>query len=78
MVILCVQVLRAKKKDTGDVYALKVMDKRFITKENKVACAKLERVVLDQLDHPGIVKLYFTFQDNYSICKYIKYIHFIT
>ncbi|KAJ4840472.1 hypothetical protein Tsubulata_039820 [Turnera subulata] len=60
-------VVRAKKKDSGMVYALKIMDKKFITKENKTAYVKLERIVLDQLDHPGIVRLYFTFQDNYSL-----------
>ncbi|MBA0692417.1 hypothetical protein Goari_009980 [Gossypium aridum] len=47
-------VVRAKKKDTGKVYALKVMDKKFITKENKTAYVKLERIVLDQLDHSGV------------------------
>ncbi|KAF5729442.1 putative 3-phosphoinositide-dependent protein kinase-1 [Tripterygium wilfordii] len=61
------KVVRAKKKDTGVVYALKIMDKKFITKENKTAYVKLERIVLDQLDHPGVVKLFFTFQDTFSL-----------
>ncbi|KAK1361651.1 Non-specific serine/threonine protein kinase [Heracleum sosnowskyi] len=61
------KVVRAKKKDTGKVYALKIMDKKFITKENKTAYVKLERIVLDQLDHPGIVRLFFTFQDALSL-----------
>ncbi|XP_009368960.1 3-phosphoinositide-dependent protein kinase 1-like [Pyrus x bretschneideri] len=61
------KVVRAKKKDTGTVYALKIMDKKFITKENKTAYVKLERIVLDQLDHPGIVRLFFTFQDSFSL-----------
>ncbi|CAN0910590.1 3-phosphoinositide-dependent protein kinase 2 [Linum grandiflorum] len=61
------KVVRAKKKDTGIVYALKIMDKKFITKENKTAYVKLERIVLDQLDHPGVVRLYFTFQDTFSL-----------
>ncbi|PHU22528.1 3-phosphoinositide-dependent protein kinase 1 [Capsicum chinense] len=61
------KVIRAKKKDTGNVYALKIMDKKFITKENKTAYVKLERIVLDQLDHPGIVRLFFTFQDTFSL-----------
>ncbi|XP_031117127.1 3-phosphoinositide-dependent protein kinase 2-like [Ipomoea triloba] len=61
------KVVRARKKDTGNVYALKIMDKKFITKENKTAYVKLERIVLDQLDHPGIVRLYFTFQDTFSL-----------
>lgn len=64
------QVVRAKKKDTGEVYALKIMDKKFITKENKTSYVKLERIVLDQLDHPGVVRLFFTFQDSFSLCEY--------
>jgi 3-phosphoinositide dependent protein kinase-1 len=61
------KVVRAKKKDTGNVYALKVMDKTFITKENKISYVKMERIVLDQLDHPGVIRLFFTFQDTYSL-----------
>ncbi|XP_057798841.1 3-phosphoinositide-dependent protein kinase 2-like [Salvia miltiorrhiza] len=61
------KVVRARKKDTGMVYAMKIMDKKFITKENKTAYVKLERIVLDQLDHPGVVRLYFTFQDSCSL-----------
>ncbi|XP_028090884.1 3-phosphoinositide-dependent protein kinase 2 isoform X4 [Camellia sinensis] len=61
------KVVRARKKDSGIVYALKIMDKKFITKENKTNYVKLERIVLDQLDHPGIVRLFFTFQDTFSL-----------
>ncbi|KAL6493761.1 3-phosphoinositide-dependent protein kinase 2 [Orobanche gracilis] len=61
------KVVRAKKKDTGNVYAMKIMDKKFITKENKTDYVKLERIVLDQLDHPGVVRLFFTFQDTFSL-----------
>ncbi|KAL7215269.1 hypothetical protein ACSBR1_027435 [Camellia fascicularis] len=61
------KVVRARKKDSGIVYALKIMDKKFITKENKTDYVKLERIVLDQLDHPGIVRLFFTFQDTFSL-----------
>ena len=72
---LSLQVVRAKKKDTGNVYALKIMDKKFITKENKISYVKLERIVLDQLDHPGIIRLFFTFQDTYSLCRYFGFSH---
>ncbi|CAA7033923.1 unnamed protein product [Microthlaspi erraticum] len=61
------KVVRAKKKESGTVYALKIMDKKFITKENKTSYVKLERIVLDQLAHPGIIKLFFTFQDAFSL-----------
>ncbi|CAH2054189.1 unnamed protein product [Thlaspi arvense] len=61
------KVVRAKRKENGAVYALKIMDKKFITKENKTSYVKLERIVLDQLEHPGVVKLFFTFQDTFSL-----------
>ncbi|CAM8911059.1 unnamed protein product [Rhodiola kirilowii] len=63
------KVIIARKKDTGVIYALKIMDNKFIMKENKTAYVKMERIVLDQLNHPGIVQLCFTFQDAFSICK---------
>ncbi|KAK6136125.1 hypothetical protein DH2020_030141 [Rehmannia glutinosa] len=56
-----------KEERHGIVYAMKIMDKKFITKENKTAYVKLERIVLDQLDHPGVVRLFFTFQDTFSL-----------
>lgn len=71
------QVVRARKKDTGMVYAMKIMDKKFLTKENKTSYVKLERIVLDQLDHPGVVRLYFTFQDSFSLCKYCHTTRFL-
>ncbi|KAK8952506.1 3-phosphoinositide-dependent protein kinase 2 [Platanthera zijinensis] len=61
------KVVGAKKKDTGQVYALKIMDKDFIMKQDKASHVKRERIVLDQLNHPGIVQLLFTFQDSHSI-----------
>ncbi|KFK24897.1 hypothetical protein AALP_AA8G039100 [Arabis alpina] len=36
------KVVRAKKRESGTVYALKIMDKKFITKENKTSYVKLE------------------------------------
>ena len=75
--MLCIQVVRAKKKGSEHVYALKIMDKDFIIKENKVSCVKLERIVLDQLDHPGIVGLYFTFQDARCLCKSYHVFYFL-
>ncbi|CAM8930090.1 unnamed protein product [Rhodiola kirilowii] len=63
------KVVRAKKRDTGAVCALKIMNKMFIIKQNRAACAKLERLVLDQLDHPGIVRLLFTFHMALEACE---------
>jgi serine/threonine protein kinase len=61
------KVMKVKRKDTGEIFALKVMDKKHIIRENKVNLVKMERMILDQLDFPGIIRLCFTFQDSYSL-----------
>jgi len=61
------KVVKAKRKDTSEVLALKIMDKKHIIRENKVKFVKMERMILDQLDFPGVVRLCFTFQDVYCL-----------
>jgi hypothetical protein len=48
------------------------MDKKHIIRENKVKFVKMERMILDQLDFPGVVRLCFTFQDVYCLCNHPK------
>lgn len=52
-------------------YALKVLDKEHIKREKKTKYVLIERDVLKMLDgHPGIVRLYWTFQDTRSLCQF--------
>ncbi|KAK4699382.1 succinate dehydrogenase (ubiquinone) flavoprotein subunit, partial [Phenoliferia sp. Uapishka_3] len=49
-------------------YALKVLDKEHIKREKKTKYVLIERDTLKTLDgHPGIVRLYWTFQDQRSL-----------
>ncbi|GAA6059950.1 hypothetical protein JCM10212_003090 [Sporobolomyces blumeae] len=49
-------------------YALKVLDKEHIRREKKTKYVLIERDTLKQLDgHPGVVRLYWTFQDEWSL-----------
>ncbi|GAA5903047.1 PDK1 family serine/threonine-protein kinase [Sporobolomyces salmoneus] len=49
-------------------YALKVLDKEHIKREKKTKYVLIERDTLKQLDgHPGVVRLYWTFQDEWSL-----------
>lgn len=61
------QVVQATSKSSGEVFALKIMNKGHIVREKKTAYVRLERAVLDQLSHPGVVALKFTFQDDHSL-----------
>ncbi|KAF3205110.1 pkb-activating kinase-like protein [Orbilia oligospora] len=61
-------VLAATDRQTLTEYAIKVLDKRHIIKEKKVKYVNIEKNTLNRLgDHPGIVRLYYTFQDERSL-----------
>ena len=66
-------VLYAKEKETNREFAVKMLDKRHILKENKVKYVNLEKQVLNQLHHPNIIKLYYTFQDTWSLYFVLEY-----
>ncbi|CEI87079.1 Putative AGC/PDK1 protein kinase [Rhizopus microsporus] len=60
-------VLVGKDKKTEKLYAIKRLDKAHIVKNNKVKYVMIERDALSKMNHPGIVKLYWTFKDNQSL-----------
>ena len=61
-------VMAATDRQNLKEYAIKVLDKRHIIKEKKVKYVNIERDTLNRLtDHPGIVRLYYTFQDERSL-----------
>lgn len=58
-------VMAATDRQSNREYAIKVLDKRHIIKEKKVKYVNIEKDTLNRLtDHPGIVRLYYTFQDE--------------
>mmetsp|Transcript_29627 Transcript_29627/g.64665 ORF Transcript_29627/g.64665 Transcript_29627/m.64665 type:complete len:494 (-) Transcript_29627:208-1689(-) len=61
------QVVKAERKGTDEIYALKIMDKRHILREKKAEYIKNERNILDRLTYEGVVRLYFTFQDDTTL-----------
>ncbi|KAJ3025137.1 pkb-activating kinase-like protein, partial [Rhizophlyctis rosea] len=44
-----------------------MLDKKHIIKEKKIKYVNVEKDVLNLCDHPGVVKLYYTFQDGASL-----------
>jgi 3-phosphoinositide dependent protein kinase-1 len=61
-------VLAATDRQIHREYAVKVLDKRHIIKEKKVKYVNIEKDALNRLtEHPGIVRLYYTFQDERSL-----------
>ncbi|CUM63332.1 uncharacterized protein PRCAT00000903001 [Priceomyces carsonii] len=67
-------VVLATDKHTGRQYAVKILDKRHIIKEKKVKYVNIEKHALNRLSNrPGIISLYFTFQDKASLYFVLDY-----
>lgn len=80
---------RATDKKSWKEYAIKVLDKKYIVKENKVKYVNIERDSMMRLNgFPGISRLFHTFQDdlklyyvlelapNGELLQYIKKVYF--
>jgi 3-phosphoinositide dependent protein kinase-1 len=61
-------VMMATDRSTLKDYAIKMLDKKHIVKEKKAKYVNIEKNTLNRLgDHPGIVRLYYTFQDESTL-----------
>ncbi|KAJ5267001.1 Serine/threonine-protein kinase PKH2 [Penicillium angulare] len=61
-------VVFATDRQSLKEFAIKILDKRHIIKEKKVKYVNIEKDTLNRLtEHPGIVRLYYTFQDERSL-----------
>ena len=56
------KVMQVRKKDTGEIYAMKSMYKEVILRENLVDHTNAEKNILGMINHPFIVKLHYAFQ----------------
>ena len=63
------KVALVKKKDTLDIFALKIIKKKIIKTERIIT----ERNVLIDLNHPFIVKLAYTFQNEKKLFFVLEY-----
>jgi serum/glucocorticoid-regulated kinase 2 len=54
--------MQVRKKDTGQIYAMKVLRKEAIIARKQVAHTMAERNILRKIQHPFIVRLHFAFQ----------------
>eukprot|EP00300_Choanocystis_sp_HF-7_P003696 c12819_g1_i1.p1 GENE.c12819_g1_i1~~c12819_g1_i1.p1 ORF type:complete len:368 (+),score=79.93 c12819_g1_i1:71-1174(+) len=69
------KVMLVQKKDTNQIFAMKVLHKSAIISRNQVQHTKTERHVLQIIDFPFIVKLHYAFQSAgklYLIMDYLS------
>ena len=58
------KVILVKNENNNKLYAMKILDKKFIVKKNQVSHTQTERALLEKLKHPFIVRLNYAFQDS--------------
>ncbi|KAJ3087142.1 rim15, signal transduction response regulator, partial [Quaeritorhiza haematococci] len=68
-------VYLAKKRLTGDYYAIKVLKKADMIAKNQVTNIKAERMILTQVDSPFVVKLYYSFQSRDNLYLVMEYLN---
>jgi len=68
------KVMLVQKKDTGRLYAMKVISKDEVMKHNAVKHTMAERNILRKIDHPFIVTLNYSFQTEDKLYMVLDYI----
>ncbi|CAO3595486.1 unnamed protein product [Absidia cylindrospora] len=69
-------VFLAKKRLTGDYYAIKFLKKSDMIAKNQVTNVKAERMILmTQTDSPFVTKLYYTFQSKDYLYLVLEYLN---
>jgi len=53
---------KARRKDNGQFYAIKVISKKEMIEKDKEENVFNERNIMTRLDHPFLVKLHYAFQ----------------
>lgn len=69
-------VFLARKRVTGDYFAIKVLKKADMIAKNQITNVKAERMILmNQAESPFVAKLYFTFQSKENLYLVMEYLN---
>lgn len=69
------KVLQVRKKDTGKIYAMKILKKSMVYQRKQVAHTQAERKILEAAQHPFLMGLRFAFQSEtklYLVMDFFK------
>jgi serum/glucocorticoid-regulated kinase 2 len=68
-----VQVFQVRKKDTKEIFAMKVLKKEVLVKRKQVGHTQTERLIMETVDHPFMVNLRFAFQTRSKLYMVMDY-----
>eukprot|EP01117_Protostelium_nocturnum_P013726 TRINITY_DN5155_c0_g1_i1.p1 TRINITY_DN5155_c0_g1~~TRINITY_DN5155_c0_g1_i1.p1 ORF type:complete len:433 (-),score=175.41 TRINITY_DN5155_c0_g1_i1:61-1359(-) len=69
------KVYQVRKRDNGQIYAMKVLRKDFLIETNNVGYTKMEKDILRTVNHPYIVKLHYAFQSDSQVCMVMDFLN---
>jgi len=67
------RVFKAKKKDNGQILALKVMRKQYLIANHQIKYAVSEAAIMKTLNHPYLMKLIYAFQTPSNLYMALEY-----
>ncbi|XP_067932920.1 serine/threonine-protein kinase 38-like [Watersipora subatra] len=68
------EVRLVQKKDTGHIYAMKILHKKDMLEKDQLAHVRAERDILVEADHQWVVKMYYSFQDTSNLYLIMEYL----
>uniref|UniRef100_A0A1B6E468 non-specific serine/threonine protein kinase n=1 Tax=Clastoptera arizonana TaxID=38151 RepID=A0A1B6E468_9HEMI len=68
------EVRLVQKKDSGHVYAMKILRKADMLEKEQVAHVRAERDVLVEADHQWVVKMYYSFHDPINLYLIMEFL----
>lgn len=69
------KVYQVRKRDSLEIYAMKVVRKDKIVEKNHAEYMKAERDILTKIDHPFIVQLRYSFQTKYRLYLVLDFVN---
>ncbi|ESL09328.1 rac serine-threonine kinase [Trypanosoma rangeli SC58] len=68
------RVMRVRHKATGNIYAMKILDKQHVVQHNLVPHTNAEKLILSEISHPFVVKLYYAFQTKRHLILVLEFL----
>eukprot|EP01029_Cantina_marsupialis_P021940 TRINITY_DN5325_c0_g1_i1.p1 TRINITY_DN5325_c0_g1~~TRINITY_DN5325_c0_g1_i1.p1 ORF type:complete len:518 (-),score=134.14 TRINITY_DN5325_c0_g1_i1:420-1973(-) len=68
------KVMQVRKRDSDKIYAMKILKKSVIIGRNQVEHTRAERQILEEMNHPFLVKLHYAFQTNDKLYLVLDYL----
>jgi len=67
------KVMQVRQKDTGEIYAMKILKKKALIAKQQVEHTNAERKILQQLQHPFLMHLRYAFQTDSKLYFVLDY-----